>query len=140
MSKIKKKAEEKKPVQKGKPTRLMTKQELQRAIEHIVCYTINDISLRTGKISKFLDKDSKVIPGSNEMETMFRELMADDYSSLMQRYAVNLQPLFRYIEHEMPQVKHHLEPLKTLYQQILDRGNFKDGCNCLGCRKYKDKE
>ena len=117
-----------------------TKRDLQRAIEHIVCYTVNDISLRTEQVSKFLDKESKVIPGQNDIETSFREIMADDYSALMQRYAVNLQPLFPYIEKELPQVKKHIEPLKVLYQQILDRGNFKNGCNCIGCRKYKSEK
>jgi len=112
------------------------KRDLQRAIEHIVCYTINDISLRTNRISEYLNDKNEVIPGRNEIETTFREVLVDDYSALMQRYAVNLSPLFKYIEAELPQLKEHLAPMKTLYQQILSNGNFKKGCTCLGCRRF----
>lgn len=115
------------------------KRDLQRAIEHIVCYTLNDISLRSKKIGEYLDENKEIIPGANDMETKFREVLVEDYSVLMQRYAVNLFPLFKYIDKEMPEVKVQMEPLKVLYANILERGNFKNGCNCFGCSKYKPR-
>jgi len=116
------------------------KKDLQKAIEHFTCYTFNDIGIRTQKIEQYIDKDNNVKPGANELETKFREVMVEDYSALMQRYAVKLQPLFKYIKAEMPNYTQQLGPMEFLYNTIVEQGNFADGCKCPGCKKFSPED
>jgi hypothetical protein len=117
----------------------LTKKQLQHKIEHMICYMINDITRRNNLMKSYLDHEGKIKPGDTDIETKFRTLVVEDYSVLTQTYAVILQPLFAYIEKEMPEnISKHLPRLKELYQIILDNGSFKDGCKCAACRKYND--
>jgi len=114
-----------------------TKKDLQKAVEHIACYLIKDLDIRTSKVNPYLDKEGKIKPGRNELESTFREVLLDDYNSIAQTYSVALQPLFKYLEKELPQVAGQLTAFKALYDIVLKNGNFADGCKCIGCKKER---